>query len=924
MVRFIWQNWWRRKERLILLIIGALIISSGLSYLVGMLDTNKTTIVDELQKRWSSSYDIVVRPPNTRSETEENNLLDPNFLSGINGGISLEQYEQIKAMEHIDIAAPISMIGYTDYSLYLESLTFNEDGIYRVTEKRINDDGIRKTEDVYTSYIPGGRWEQYVNEALDKNIPLTYMNWSNHMYLMRSMLLAAIDPEQEAQLIGIDKAILPVGNSRYFTAEDKARHEPVIEPGDDGEAVDEVEEQHITSFPVIINTHSFADQEIHYHIEKLDIPFDSNTALKTLEDIDQKGGKNYLNSLKGNTVTTYEHDEQELFSQMINSIAGIDHQTGEPVSENITKNKHNPFQMDDLFLVSFASPLEYDDVSSPFPEKWPFAYRIRTFTDSFKDSFKEGEYTTFRRPFAPEFANAGGFPRMKPIWIGFYDAEKVNISKDPTNELPMETYRPASAELVLDGKKQPINPPQILKPTYDPFGYLANPPTMLTTLDAAEYLLGDKPISAIRIKVSEARDLSEDSQAMIEKVAKKIEQKTGLITDITLGSSPQPTLVHVPQVDGQEELGWFQQPWIRLYSSITIFREAKMGFSMLIFCIMAVAIIYVWASSFVSVLARRKEFAVLQSVGWRPQQLRQLIFIESAIIGSFVAFVSWLILGFIYIYEEATLNPTRFLLTGLIGFMIYILGAIIPAVFTQKIEPYETLQTGEISKTSKRFMKSKGIISMAWNHFIGKWKRNVLSIIAIALPTTLLTIFLFITFRLRGMMYLTWLGQYVALEIGPRHYIAVIVSLMIAVLTVAEIMWQNISERQEEMALLKALGWRNGSIRLLIWMEGLFSGLFAAMIGLSLALMLIIFMYQDIPMTELPFILATGLIPIIVGIIGTIIPAERTVRMSPASGMRGNYSNKKTSEKSMKWLLLTLFLSISALFVYLFVQILIS
>ena len=105
-------------------------------------------------------------------------------------------------------------------------------------------------------------------------------------------------------------------------------------------------------------------------------------------------------------------------------------------------------------------------------------------------------------------------------------------------------------------------------------------------------------------------------------------------TDITLGSSPHFTLVRVPPINNDDALGWFQQPWIKLGSSITIFKEAKVGYSILIFCVVAVAITYVWAMSLVSLLTRRKEFAILLAVGWRPGQLSKLLFVEATILGS--------------------------------------------------------------------------------------------------------------------------------------------------------------------------------------------------------------------------------------------------------------------------------------------------
>src|SRR5699024_6223271 len=378
-------------------------------------------------------------------------------------------------------------------------------------------------------------------------------------------------------------------------------------------------------------------------------------------------------------------------------------------------------------------------------------------------------------------------------------------------------------------------------------------------------------ISAIRIKVDGVDDLSEESQAKVEQVAEEIERETGLITDIILGSSPQPTLVHVPSINDTEELGWVEQPWINIGASISIFRDTKIGFSGLVLSVMAVAGIYVWASSLVSLLAKRKEFAVLLSVGWRPSQLGRLLFTESLILGLLVAIVAWMILGFVYLTEGATIDPIRFVLTGLFGLAVYLLGAIIPAFIARNIKPYEAMRTGEISKTSNRLARTRGIFSMALNHFIGKWKRSLLSVVAIALPTSLLAVFLFITFHLQGVMFTTWLGEYVALEVGPVHYIAIIVALVIAILTTAEMMWQNIAERQEEIALLKAVGRNNMNVRMLMWLEGLLSGLFAAIIVLSLAFLMMWAMYQNIPTEQLPFILGTGVIPVIIGMLGTVL-----------------------------------------------------
>ena len=909
MIRFIWQNWWRRKERLILLLIGALIISVGLTYLVGISDTNKGTIVDELQQRWASSYDIVVRPEGSRSLTEEKGLLDPNYLSGLDGGISQAQYEQIKAIENIEVAAPIAMIGTGIYSTDLTELELS-DGIYRFTTEEISNDGIQKYSKSYSEYVAYGDIETIGSRGLERG-PLYFLRLPSYdkfnlqkSYIRSSkgFFIAGIDPEQEAKLVGLDKAIIQNdSSSRYFTNEDKSVKNIIAEF--DTETID---------IPVIINHQSFTDTTINYTIERLDLPFEKDVMIETMDMLEEKGGKEYLDTLKGMESQKYSYTDQEIYSRIMASVAGYNPETGASIDRGDLLMNYDTMDRQ-LPLGTRPSPLQYEDVVSPYPERWPYAYEVKRHKSPIIPELEDF------RPYNPkEFANGENFITVNPQWVGFYDTSQVAISKDPTNELPMETYRPATAELVVDTEKSPINPPKVLRPSGFAMDFLSTPPSMLTTIEAAELILGDEPISAIRIKVGGIADLSEDSQAIVEKVAREIEEITGLLTDITVGSSPQPTLVNVPAINDEAELGWFQQPWVSIGSSMTLFREAKMGFGGLIASTMAVAVIYVWASSLVSLLARRKEFAVLLAVGWRPTQLSKLLFMESAMIGIFVALISWMMLGFVYMTEGATVVTSRFIVTGLFGFLVYILGAVLPSIAVRKITPYEAMRTGEISKTSGRFIRTKGILSMALNHFIGKWKRSLLSIIAIALPTSLLALFLYVTVRLQGIMYTTWLGQYVALEVGPVHYTAMAVALVIAILTTAEIMWQNIAERQGEIALLKAVGWKNRNVRLLILTEGMFSGLFAAVIGLSLAVAMMWGLYGQLPTGEFKFILLTGFIPITIGILGTIFPAERAVRISPVRGVGGNYSNRKTVEKRLKWLLVFVFLIVLGVLVYTF------
>jgi ABC-type lipoprotein release transport system permease subunit len=865
MLRFIWQNWWRNKQRFLLLLIGALIISSGLSYLVGLSETNKATIIDTLEKKWGSSYDIVVRPQGTRSVTEDKKLLEPNYLSGISGGITLQQYDAIKKIKGVDIAAPISMIGYVLYTVPFKDLNITKPGVYRLTQSWISDIGPKKVKDGGTIYFTVGPWapdgtgKEYGTGVFDQKL-------SASVYV----LLAGIDPAEESRLVGLDKSVLNDGKNHYFSDTDVS----TLTKPNGGRTFKSV------SIPVLMSKHEYVDETFKYKVEKLDLPFDNiELAKESMKKVKANGGKAYLDTIKSSDTKTYTYTSQKAHDLLVKMISN---------GTSVTKEQ---------LLIQKPSPLQFSPVSSPFPERWPFAYQIQPSMENAGVI----DHPTYRKP-STFGKDSSTWPRLKTNFIGVYDPTKLKISKDPLTKLPMETYFPADAKLVLTPDGEPVNPPETIKPIDQPYSYLTKPPVMLTTLDGATKILGDKPISSIRVKVTGVKHLTEKSQKKLEAVAKEIRDKTGLITDITLGSSPQPALMYVPKVGNQESLGWVEQPWVKIGSSFVLFKETKMGFSGVIASVILVAILYVFATSLIAMYTRRKEYAVLLAMGWRPEQVSRLILTESAILGCIVALVSWIILGWIGITHNVSTSFIRVFLIGVFGLAIYLLGAIIPAILVTKIRPYEAIQTGEVSKHA-RILPTRNWISMAFNQMAGQWKRGLLTIITIALPASLLGVFLVVSLRLKGEMFTTLLGHYTALEVGPRHYLAIGIALLIAILTTAEILWQNVSERQPELALLKAVGWRHSSIRALVLAEGAFSGFIGGVIGWGISVGILWLLYQHAPVEQMLFLVGTMIVPVFVGLLGAYFPAQQAVKLTPNEGFTGRFNNNSTSEKRLKLVL---------------------
>lgn len=103
----------RRPGRAVALAAGILVASTSFTLLTSSVRTSQLITVGIVQRNARSAYDILVRPPGTRSPLElRASLVQDNFLSGIYGGITLRQYREIAALHGVAVAAPVANLGY--------------------------------------------------------------------------------------------------------------------------------------------------------------------------------------------------------------------------------------------------------------------------------------------------------------------------------------------------------------------------------------------------------------------------------------------------------------------------------------------------------------------------------------------------------------------------------------------------------------------------------------------------------------------------------------------------------------------------------------------------------------------------------------------------------------------------------------------
>ncbi|MBO7747188.1 ABC transporter permease [Paenibacillus sp. MWE-103] len=852
MLSFVWSDWRRRRERLAILLLGIFIVGGGLSFLYGLTESNKGTVMETLQRKWQVSYDIAVRPPGTSFGDEAAGLMEPNFQDGIDGGISMKQLEQIKGVPGVSIAAPLAVLGYANFGTDLgRAIDFKEYGIYRLKKQVTANNGVQNLASTYeTTYAWNGPSGNSVWEL-----------WSND-----PALLVAVDPAEEAKLVGLDRAVLPMLTSHYFNETDTSQVQVTGQPM--------AGKTSFVKLPILISNQERASQTYTYRYEKLDVPYATAEDEAKLRAISKAaGGKDILG------------DAKTLWSKSVTVENTPERATAELEAKLVSSQSAPDF----MFLNVRAKPLAYEPAVSPYPGHWPAAYRVKAFDA--QDAAERGEFPEYYRPFEgvkdpnrPDAAADG--IGLFVDYIGMYDPAKLRVSKDVDSLFPMDTYVAPSAKLIFDPAGRPANPPATIKPVSNPLGLLTSPPTMLTTMEAAALIAGDRPISVVRVKVN-GGGVSDLRQAELERVAQAIRERTGLEADVMLGSSPQPVLVQVPKSGAQTEIGWMEQLWIKLGAALTLVNEVKLGFSGMLLLVLLIAVLYVVATNMVSFLARKREYAVLLAIGWRTSRIRRLLLLEAACVGLFAALVTWGMEACLLWADGSSLSAPRFAATGLGAFGLFVLGAAVPVAQAGRIEPLAALRTGEYGSTARRLLPASGLLGLAAANVAGKWRRNLLAVLSMALPTALLMFFVFVTFRLKGVFYTSWLGQYAAAEIGFRHYLAIGVCLLIAVLTTAELMWQNVSERKPEIALLKAIGWRNRTVRRLILTEGAVAGGLAGVVAFALGLLLIAMLYRQLPFREMGCLLAVAVLPVLTGALGSALPARSAAGRSPARGLAG-------------------------------------
>src|SRR6202046_5989799 len=99
MARLAWSQLRFRPLRLLAVLAGMLLATTAFTVLTAASRTAQLRTVGTVTAHFVPAYDILVRPRGSRTALEtQTGTVQPNFLSGIYGGITMAQYHQIAAI----------------------------------------------------------------------------------------------------------------------------------------------------------------------------------------------------------------------------------------------------------------------------------------------------------------------------------------------------------------------------------------------------------------------------------------------------------------------------------------------------------------------------------------------------------------------------------------------------------------------------------------------------------------------------------------------------------------------------------------------------------------------------------------------------------------------------------------------------------
>jgi putative ABC transport system permease protein len=912
-----WSQLRFRTVRLVALLAGMLLATTAFTVLTAASRTAQLRTVGTVTAHFVPAYDILVRPKGARTALEtQTNTVQPNFLSGLYGGISMAQYRQIAQIPNVQVAAPIAMVGYSlllsqlafplpaadlarpGRQLYRETTTWiSQGGASRVTEpssfvyvtpQRLGTD--IQTPYLATERLPDGQsvticptdatlapdvdpfgvaaqsnctaWSKVNGYGPGQGQEVSPANPGYDVDWVVPVLIAAVDPVAEAKLDGLNRAVI----SGHYLAQNA---------GDTSGG---------TTFPVLASSVSGLDESAVTQVAALSAPMSAPSMTVPWITQHVTGPGQVVSAI---TTTAHQAYQRLLAALAVTSGRPAGTAPGGTVMYAGKAQSNGPAVVAAYWSVgptsyqrSRSGTLVAQLTHNP-PSSW---YTGGAQVVNMDDDDNQYRAVSVHAPASTTFTNLPAFPQL----VGIFNPAKIS-EFDPLSRVPLGAYEAVVAAPASPAANQALHGSDLL-PNQNLGGYVSQPVDLVTTLSALPALENEgyygtdlpvnDPISVVRVRVAGVTGPDPASLERMREVAQQIEVRTGLDVDIVAGSSPSPTMIDLPA-------GKFGQPpltlsenWVKKGVALAILTTIDKDSVALFTLILVVCVLFVANSAAAAVRGRRHELGVLACLGWTRPRLFTTVLGELAAIGLAAGLLGAALA--VPLSAEAGLHasPERAALAVPVAVAVALIAGLIPAWLAARAEPVASVRPPVLGV--RRARQPGGITALAAVNVLRTPGRAAVGAISLAIGVTALTILAAVTFAFRGDVVGSLLGNAVAVQVRGVDYLAVTATIVLGVLAVADVVFLNIRERAPELAVIRAFGWRETTLSRLVITEGAIIGLAGSLAGAALGLAVAARLAGQLPATGYLIAAAAVAGGLLVTTAAAVLPAQALRRLPAA------------------------------------------
>ncbi|MBB5790568.1 ABC transporter permease [Jiangella mangrovi] len=862
------------------------------------------TEVDRLELRGQvaaapGTYHVLVRPPGSRSELEaDRGLVRPYQLSGQFGGISLDDYDAIRDVAGVEVAAPVAMVGYvmswtqvavdagprTDggRELLVADIVYSTDrGLTTIDQPSasysyVTPNPISLVGELYDNSAPYGLAETMP----DGSTVLVCPRRESREDIADSPATAAreraascqstrpgSDPAALAHQASVRRGVMLEWSFPVLVAAVDPAQEAALDDGETSPSLQALADSAPATgtgsrpVPVLVAADPDIDTQAEVTVRRL--PDEAADRFAAGQSLDEVGA---LLATPGPVVATDTITAQRAYASLID-----DARAGQS----------------EIFVDSLwtTEPTTYDvgagGVLKPRPvdnpqDVWRSAVRLEGFVPTPPVAADTGFRTVRPHP-GPAISSGGSLPQLRIV--GAFDSADFEAAEfDGAHGLPPADAR--SRELLGD---------RPLLPSGSPASYHLGPPTAFIRLSDLDTFTGsgieladpEAPISAIRVRVEDVDGVSPVDRERVRLVADQIRAATGLDVDIVLGSAATEQTVVLPAgAFGRPELA-VAETWMRQGVVAAVMQAVDHKSLALFVLVLAVSALFVANVSAASARSRRSELSVLSRVGWSRRHLLRLLLAEVVLVGVAAGLAGALVSVAIGWITGLQVTLARAVIAVPMAVFVALVAAAWPAWRASKPAVAGMLQPRVLP--GQRSPVVRGVRSLAVANVVRSPGRTVLGVLAVALGCAALTALLGITLAFNGAVVGSVLGDAVSVRAREIDYVAVLVTILLSSVAVADVVFLNMRDRRAEFAVLQAVGWGDGRVRRVVLAEAALIGLTGAVAGTLTGLAIAAGLAGELRAELLVAAVTTVAGGTAVPVLASLIPAAALRRMTVAS-----------------------------------------